>query len=400
MTTTLYRTAPGSEPPALVGRDQELAAIAYEARSVAAGEPAPPIVSIGLRGMGKTALLRRSIEDVRRLGGVVVSVEASDTEALSVTLQAGLERAQRDNASLPSRVKSSIDAVLRTLPRPSYDLPNDLGAIEFAGARQDAKRFESVLEDLNDEIRQNDKFLVFAIDEIQEAPIQDFRELVRFVHRTAGTNRPVWLLGAGLPNAREHLHEVRTYTERWRYFPIGLLTQQQTIDAIAIPALDNGVTIAPAALERLAEESAGYPFFVQKYAAAVWAAHQGDAISLADVDAVIPGVRRIIDNDFYDERFRVLTPREVTYALAMADLGPGPHTPNEIATHLGSTSAAVNSIRNQLVKKDVAFAPAGGLLEFRIPLTDRYIAQHRPILERRAGGSQLRAQSTKGVSHR
>lgn len=394
----LYRTAPGSEPPALVGRDDVLEAIAYEARAAATGEPAPPIIALGLRGMGKTALLRRAIENVRELGAVVISVEASDHEGLSTTLQSGLERAKRENASVPARIKAGFDVALRAFPRPAYELPNDAGAISLTGGGGEVKpRFESVLEDLNDEVRNHGKFLVFAIDEIQEAPVPDFRELVRFIHRTAGTERPVWMLGAGLPNAREHLHAVRTYTERWRYFPIGLLTPQQTIDAIALPAAKHGVTIAPMALDRLAEESAGYPFFVQKYAAAMWAAHTGETISLADVDAVIPGVRRILDNDFYEERFRVLTPRECAYALAMADLGTGPHTPNEIAARLNTNSAAVSSIRNQLVKKNVAFAPAGGLLEFRIPLTERYIAQHRDLLERRAREAQHKSHNRRAL---
>ena len=76
---------------------------------------------------------------------------------------------------------------------------------------------------------------MFAIDEVQEGHIDDLRIIVRFVHLTAGTTEPVLFLGAGLPNSPAHLHAVRTYTERWRYFRIGLVSREETIEAIQRP---------------------------------------------------------------------------------------------------------------------------------------------------------------------
>jgi transposase-like protein len=68
----------------------------------------------------------------------------------------------------------------------------------------------------------------------------------------------------------------------------------------------------------------------------------------------------------------------------VADLGAGAHTVQEIAERFGATSEQLSSIRNQLVKKDVLFVPNAGMVEFRIPLSDRYVAAHRKDLERRA----------------
>ncbi|MEO6990198.1 MAG: hypothetical protein ABI346_00515 [Candidatus Baltobacteraceae bacterium] len=42
------------------------------------------------------------------------------------------------------------------------------------------------------------------------------------------------------------------------------------------------------------------------------------------------------------------------------------------------------------MKKDVVYAPAGGLLEFRMPLTERYVERHRVELERRAALARTR----------
>jgi hypothetical protein len=334
--------------------------------------------------MGKTALLRHCISDAVARDTIVVYAEASKGEPLAMTLRQGLARARRESASLPQKIKTRLDKVLAVLPNAAYELPHDLGSISLNENAQEDPALINALEELNEATRRSGRHLVFAIDEIHEAPVEGLRDVVRFVHATASTAHPVYFLAAGLPGSRQHLHNVRTYTERWRYFRLGLLSAEQTKDAIAIPARERGVTIASIALDRLAEESAGYPFFVQEYASAAWLMHEGDTIDEVDVERVVPGVRRILEDDFYDARFRRLTPRECSYVLAMADLGIGPQTVSDIAARLGATSTIVSSVRNQLVKKDVIYSPAGGTVEFRIPLTERYIAQHRVELERRA----------------
>jgi hypothetical protein len=334
--------------------------------------------------MGKTALLRRCVTEASAGGAITVYAEASVNEPLSTTLRLGLERARRRSASLPQKVRRGLEKVIEALPSASFELPHDMGAISLRGKQEESADFVSALDDLNDATRRHGQHLVFAIDEIQDAPVDGLRDLIRFVHATASTDSPVYFLGAGLPSSREHLHKVRTYTERWRYLRLELLTTEETREAIAIPAGERGVDISAAALDRLAEESAGYPFFVQEFGSAAWNAHHGNAITTEDVERAIPGVRQILDNDFYDARFRRLTPRECSYVLAMAEIGPGPHTVGEIADRFGTTSAVLSSIRNQLLKKDVVYSPFAGMVEFRIPLMERYIIKHRAELERRS----------------
>jgi hypothetical protein len=384
-----FRTAPGSEPPALVGRDAESSAVQYSLGLSESGAAAQPIVFTGLRGMGKTALLRRCIAEAANTNAVIIAIEPSASEPFTSTLRRGIERASKETASLPQKLRTGFEKIIDALPRASYELPNELGAVSLGAPQHETPDLVTALEDLNDAARRNGRHLVFAIDEVQSGPVDGLRDVVTFVHATANTVRPAYLLAAGLPGSREHLHKVRTYTERWRYFRLDLLTIDETKDAIAIPARERGVDIAPAALERLAEESAGYPYFIQEYASAAWLAHRGDSITEGDVERAIPGMRRLLEDDFYDARFRLLTPRECSYVLAMADLGPGPHTVGEIAAQLGTTSETISSIRNQLVRKDVIYSPVSGMAEFRIPLTDRYVHQHKPALERRAHDSRM-----------
>jgi hypothetical protein len=318
----------------------------------------------------------------------VLYSEASRENALATSLRRSLEHAKTRFSSIPRKVKAALDAAIRALPEATYEFPGELGGIKLGpppptlAPRRES--FVEALESLNAEVRRDGRFLLIAIDEVQEGHVKDLLILVEFVHLTAGTDEPALFLGAGLPNSPGHLHIVRTYTERWRFFRIGLLSAEETVAAVELPGKAQGVRFEAEALQRIVEETAGYPFFIQEYASAAWLQHRGKRVTRADVDAIAPGVRRILEDGFYDERFRRLTPRECRYALAMTALGPGPHTVSEIAARLGATSETVSSIRNQLIKKDVVYVPSPGLVEFRMPLTDRYVEAHRAALHRRA----------------
>jgi hypothetical protein len=101
------------------------------------------------------------------------------------------------------------------------------------------------------------------------------------------------------------------------------------------------------------------------------------------------GVRKELDEQFYALRFARLTNRECAYALALASLGSGPQPVHKVADIFDKKSADVSSIRNQLIKKEILFAEAPGTIEFRMPLTERYIERNRATLEERANGSTL-----------
>ncbi len=336
--------------------------------------------------MGKTALLRRCVSEARKAGAVALYAEASHETSLATLMRRSLETSKKEFASVSDRIKGTLDDALRAIPQASFELPEHLGDVRLSPRKRVAKHeaFRDAIEDLNSAVRKKSRFLVIAIDEIQETPAESMRALIELTHLSAGTDRPILLMGAGLTNSAAHLHEIRTYTERWRYPIIGLLSPEETIAAIQGPATELGVTFEPKALELLVEETAGYPFFVQEYASACWMMHNGDRITRADVERVAPGVRKDLELGYYDNRLRSLSPRETRYILALARLGPGPHSVAEIAAQLGMRTIDVSSIRSQLVKKEVLFVPWNGVVEFRMPLAERYVERHRPELEQRA----------------
>jgi hypothetical protein len=167
------------------------------------------------------------------------------------------------------------------------------------------------------------------------------------------------------------------------------LNDQDTRDAIAIPAREQGVEFSEGALTLLVAETGGYPFFIQEYASVLWTYTDGPIIEVGDVRDRIAGVRAELDEQFYSRRFARLTNRECAYVLALASLGSGPQPVHRIAELFDLKSADLSSLRNQLIKKEVLFAESPGTVEFRMPLTERYIERNRATLEARANGSTL-----------
>lgn len=395
-----YRPQPGGDPPLLVGRDAEVQTVETMLASAREGGPMRPPVFVGLRGMGKTALLRRCMALAREDGAVVVGIEATSATPMAKALAEGIGEAKR-HVSLSARFRDAVEGIRKALPAAAFELPNDMGKIELdLRGTEEQTPLRRALEELNDAVRSRGSYLVLAVDEIQEASLDDLREVVMFVHAAAGTNRPVVFLGAGLTNSPAHLHDARTYTERWRYPRLDRVGPGETKAAISVPAAAQGVVFTSAALDILAAETAGYPFFIQEYASMVWAFTDGPIIDREDVERRVAGIRSELDEQFYAPRFARLTDRECAYAIALADLGEGPHTVNAIAGLFGARSADLSSIRNQLIRKELIFASGPGVVEFRMPLTEQYIVRNREAIERRARRSAIEQARKPAGEHR
>jgi hypothetical protein len=381
-----YRTAPGSEPPELAGRDEELGAARYAIDMAAGGEAPNPIVFFGLRGMGKTALLREVARHAEAAGAVVLLIEADRDLRLANVVRDELTSALATSAPFSTRLRKALERIVENLPKLAYELPHDAGSVSISGTRADDDGQHDGLEteilNLNRQLREHGRFLMIGLDEIQEASRIDLLRIVRVVHRTAGTDSPILFVGAGLPSIPTILHDVRTYTERWAKFRLDVLDRNATFAAIELPAKSLGVTWTPEALQRMYEITFGYPYFLQQYASAVWLRAADSPIVREDVDGVAPGVRRLLDASLYDQQFAQLTPREAAFVLALDALGPGRHRLDDVANrmHLAS-SAKIGSTRARLTQKDVIFSATRGLVEFRMPLTNDYIERHRRTIE-------------------
>jgi hypothetical protein len=378
-----FQPAPGADPPELVGRSAELASIWDATERAKSGSVPTPLVFTGLRGIGKTVLLNRLVD----LGGpraVVLRLEVESEVPLASVVQDAIARLLPTLVSVPKRVLKAVDAALRLLPKLNYEFPHEMGAVSLEAPSDEqpfALPLRAAIESLNTAVGGADKFLVITIDEIHDADIASLRTIAAAVHQSAASSNPILMACAGLPQTSDVIAKLRTYAHRWDSYELDLLRGPEVAQAIRLPIERSDATIEVPALDLLVEQSAGYPFFVQKYASAAWTEHHGRSITLGDVQRAIPGVRAGIEKMFYREPLENLSPRERMVVLALAELGPGAHELRAISASLGVGSMALGSIRTRLIQKGVIFAPRSGYLQFRIPLAERYIVDNRKTYE-------------------
>jgi len=68
-----------------------------------------------------------------------------------------------------------------------------------------------------------------------------------------------------------------------------------------------------------------------------------------------------------------LTVRQQEYAHAMAELGPSPATSTSVANLLGVTVKQAAPIRDEVIKKGMAYSPRRGLVAFTVPKFDEFM---------------------------
>jgi hypothetical protein len=139
------------------------------------------------------------------------------------------------------------------------------------------------------------------------------------------------------------------------------------------PARDEGADYEAAALDRIVEETQGYPYFIQEWGKHTWDAAERSPITLADVERASAIVIAELDEGFFRVRFDRMTPSEREYLRAMASLGPGPHRSGDIAEVLGRKVQSVAPMRAKLIQKGMVWSPSHGDTGFTVPLFDGFM---------------------------
>ncbi len=377
-----FNPAPGALPERILGREPELAAIREAIRRAKDHSAPVPLVFLGQRGMGKTVLLRK----LREEGGMAtlaVGIEVLPGRPFDEAFRTKIEAAIAGVESLPRKVAGTLEKALANLPKLSYELPHDQGAIAIAASQEPerSQTLAAMLEALRIAARDAKRFLTITLDEIQDADVSSMQTLVRFIHESAQSEFPVLFACAGLDESHAVLEKMRTYVQRWTSFDLRLLTEAETVEAIREPILAEKSSIENPAVELLEKECAGYPFFIAAYGSGAWEKHRGRTITLSDVETSLPEIRARIETNFYVRPLARMSPRESAFAIDLAALGPGVHEIGAVAASLGAKTPDISSIRTTLVRKGIISVPIPGKVAFRMPFTDRYLRDHRREFE-------------------
>jgi AAA ATPase domain len=383
-----YAPGAGTPPPELAGRDElrELVRIALE--RVRAGRPTKSIMMVGLRGVGKTVLLDRLREDAEAAGIHTLRVEAPESRSLPAILapqlrQALLRLSRNDQAKdLAQRALRGLAGFAKALKvkfqdiEVGFDFEPEPGLADNGDLEHD---LQALLEVTGAAAKKGGTALAMFVDELQYVQEEELAALITALHRTAQRSLPVVLVGAGLPQLPGKMGRAKSYAERLFDFPqIGPLPCDAARLAINKPAADQGVGVNEDALDRIIQETRGYPYFLQEWGKHAWDAASSSPITRQDVERATSSATAALDESFFRVRFDRLTPLEKKYLRAMAELGPGPHRSGDISEQLGREVTSLGPIRSQLIVKGMIWSPSHGDTAFTVPLFDEFMKRIMP----------------------
>jgi len=224
--------------------------------------------------------------------------------------------------------------------------------------------------------------LTLFVDELQYVEENELAALITALHRTALRRQPVVLVGAELPQLRGRMGWAKSYAERLFDFPeVGPLPPPAARIAIVKPAEDQNIRIDEDALQRIIQETRGYPYFLQEWGKHAWNTASESPITLRDVELASTAAVTALDEGFFRVRFDRLTPVEKRYMRAMAELGPGPHRSGDIAEQLARQVTSLGPTRSQLISKGMIWSPSHGDTAFTVPLFDEFMRRIMPGAE-------------------
>lgn len=381
-----YRPGAGTAPPALAGRKPLIDEFKLAVARAVRGKPGKSLIPTGLRGVGKTVLLKRFAVEAGDAGAHVASLEASENGAflaqLSATVRSLLLGLDRLGAA-----SEAIHRALRVLKSFSLTLPGDvrLGiAVEpevgYADSGSLARDLIDVFVATGQAAAARGSCAVVAIDELQYVEGAELGALIMALHRTTQEDLPIVLVATGLPQLPAVAGDAKSYAERLFAFPrIGQLDAHAAREAIELPSHERGVTFEPEAIKMVVERTGGYPYFLQEWAHDAWNRGVGNRIAAMDIHAIQGDVEERLDRDFFSVRFDRLTPQERSYLRALAEFGTSARS-GQIAARLGRAVASVAPLRDTLIRKGMLYSPAHGLTAYTVPLFDEFMKRAAPTL--------------------
>ncbi len=340
----------------------------------------------GLRGVGKTVLLGAFESRARNSGWVTVSAETAKNELFGARMGGMVRRALFQLVPKPSwteRVKHAA-AVLKSFSLTVASDGSITAGIELAALEgiADTGNFSDDLTDLlvalGEAAAEQEKGVVFLLDEVQFLGLKDLEALISGLHRTVQRQLPITFVGAGLPQLPRLAGEAKSYAERLFKFPrLGELSAPEAEAALAEPASELGVSFEPMAIDVIVAYTQGYPYFIQEYGKVVWdLAPEGRAIAPRIAVEAQRAVEAKLDESFFRVRAERTTQLELQYLRAMAELGPGDQTAGDVASVMGRTSEQLGPTRARLIEKGLLYTTGHGRGAFTVPQFDGYMRRN------------------------
>ena len=381
--TNPYTPGAGFPPPELAGREQLLANAELAIKRNAIGRPTRSLMFIGLRGVGKTVLLReiQSIANKENILTNFIEINSKYPLAKEVirVLQSTFLKLDRING-----VRKTVKRGLRVLKsfvgaiKVKYkdvefyvDIDKEPGIADSGNLVVD---MTDVFLAAGEAAKECDSSIVIFIDEIQKIEPGDFEALISSIHQINQNNLPLMIIGAGLPNTIRKSAEIKSYVERLFEFPeIGSLNCDDAKHALTRPAEKAGVSFNENAVKAIVDQTKGYPYFIQEWGYQTWNVASKTPITVKDVNFAGKESIKRLDENFFKVRFVQLSRLQQKYLKAMAQLGQENIKSGDVAKILNQSSSSLGPIRKALINNGMIYSTKYGYITFSVPLFEEYL---------------------------
>jgi AAA ATPase domain len=274
-----FEPGAGTKPPELVGRDviidDALTAVAKGSK----GRVIRSQIFYGLRGVGKTVLLRAiTARAIAEENALVADLETPEDKPLAELIAPALRKILL-SLSTYEQAKSTLRTAYGALQAFAAKFEVKLGDLEV-GVRPpqgvaDSGDFAADLSDLIEAVgaaaKSEGRPVILALDEMQYLKVPEFAALIAAMHRVNQKSLPIGLFGAGLPQILGLAGDAKSYAERlFQFVEIGPLSPPDADRALSEPIAHQGASIDQAAVDFIVQRSQGYPYFLQEWGFRTW----------------------------------------------------------------------------------------------------------------------------------
>jgi len=374
----------GIEPKYLAGREALLTSFSRSIDSYAEGLP-HNMVLFGLRGTGKTVLLKRFKGIAESRNWLAIEREFNDRFCDDAVFAEAVVKdllAMASEASVQKRIAEAGGKIADFLK------PEEISAFGVS-YKPFYKEKRGLLEDYLKELlvsnwplfkNSGKTGVVFLYDEFHTVrdksatgsyPLSSILGAIAYAQRNGCK---YYLVLSGLPPVKANLKAAKTYTERMFSFrEVDNLSPQQAGEAIAGALKGSGYRFEPGLVETIARETGGYPYFIQFYGYFLIDNIGRNQIGLNDLRTLHSSLVKELDISFFEDRFNLASEKEKKILIAMATVGEKDASALAIRNKAKVSHPVLMELLKRLQEKGLVYRASRGRYGFSVPLFREYV---------------------------
>ncbi len=400
-----YSPGVGTRPPFLAGREKEI----RQFEQILGGYPEKRrnLRITGLRGVGKTVLMKEYDRIARRHDWVVIrrdwSARLCDEADFATTIADHLREAV-DALSVKARVKHSATTALEAVSRVQVRIGEDVTLSFGPGAPRPAKsvleeRLRIALAEVGGVARAQGRGVALLYDEahsVHDRPDKHQYPLGALLSAMVAAQDddddplPVMLVLCGLHPLTGNIHAARSNAERlFRAAELSNLSLtpeppeplSAAAQALVLPASD--ISYADGVAERVARDVDGYPYFIQWFGESLWEAADINGLNMIDAELYErehPAIQQSLDEEFFVPRYREARQADQGTLRVAASLGGERFAKADLDASTERTRGALSMSLARLITDHLVYRDDHGVYAYTAPMFGDFLRRRYPRL--------------------